>query len=263
MTVILEADGFADMLERTEFMQRVSEQDKRIIDRVRRAKAESVAAERKLDRLEDRQREVTALVARRHQEVVDIKDRLVDRRQQFEGVRADKHQALVSTRDDRQDLEGHLAALEKEQAKVQARLAGTNGPVGAGPIRQGSGSMIWPVNGTFTSPFGYRWGRLHAGIDIAAPEGTPIRAADDGTVVLAAWTGGYGNYTCISHGGSLSTCYGAPVALRHVGRRVRDQGPGHRLRRQHGPLVRRPPALRGPRQRRRRTTRWATCSPAF
>ena len=208
VTVILEADGFADLLERTEFMQRVSQQDARIIDRVRRAKAESVAAERKLDGLEDRQREVTALVARRHQEVVDIKDRLVDRRQQYEGVRADKHQALVSTRDDRQELEGHLASLEKEQAKVQARLAGTNGPVGAGPIRQGSGSMIWPINGTFTSPFGYRWGRLHAGIDIAAPEGTPIRAADDGTVVLAAWTGGYGNYTCISHGGSLSTCYG-------------------------------------------------------
>ena len=53
-----------------------------------------------------------------------------------------------------------------------------------------------------------RWGRLHAGIDIAAPEGTPIRAADDGTVILAGWTGGYGNYTCISHGGAISTCYG-------------------------------------------------------
>ena len=81
--------------------------------------------------------------------------------------------------------------------------------------------MIWPVNGTFTSPFGYRWGRLHAGIDIAAPEGTPIRAADAGTVVLAAWTGGYGNYTCITHGGSLSTCYGHQSRYRHVGRRER------------------------------------------
>ena len=207
VTVILESDGFADLLERTEFMQRVSEQDARIIDRVRAAKAEAVATEQRLDRLETRQREVTAVVARRHQEVVDIKERLVTRQGEYRDVRADKNHALVSTRADRRDLEGHLAALEKEQAKIAARLAG-GGSVTAGPIRQGSGSMIWPVNGTFTSPFGMRWGRLHAGVDIAAPEGTPIRAADSGSVVLAAWTGGYGNYTCISHGGSLSTCYG-------------------------------------------------------
>jgi murein DD-endopeptidase MepM/ murein hydrolase activator NlpD len=205
VTVILESDGFADLLERTEFMQRVSQQDVRIIDRVRTAKQEAVATERKLDRLEQRQRDVTAIVARRHQEVVEVKDTLIDRREQYAGVRATKNQALVSTRSDRRELEGHLAALEKEQAKIQARLAG--GPP-AGPVRQGSGQFIWPINGTFTSPFGYRWGRLHAGIDLAAPEGTPIRAADDGTVILAGWTGGYGNYTCISHGGSISTCYG-------------------------------------------------------
>jgi murein DD-endopeptidase MepM/ murein hydrolase activator NlpD len=205
VTVILESDGFADLLERTEFMQRVSEQDVRIIDRVRTAKQEAVETEKRLDALEQRQREVTAIVARRHQEVVEVKDSLVDRREQFADVRATKNQALVSTRSDRHELEGHLAALEKEQAKIQARLAG--GPP-AGPVRQGSGQFIWPINGTFTSPFGYRWGRLHAGIDIAAPEGTPIRAADDGTVILAGWTGGYGNYTCISHGGAISTCYG-------------------------------------------------------
>ena len=220
VTVILEADGFADLLERTEFMSRVSEQDKRIIDRVRLAKAQSVAAERKLDRLEARQREVTAIVERRRQEVVDVKDRLVDRRQQYEGVRGDKHAALVSTRDDRQALEGHLASLEKEQAKVQARLAGTS-PLPAGPIREGSGNLIWPVNGTFTSPFGYRWGRLHAGIDIAVPEGTPLRAAAAGSVVIAGWTGGYGNYTCIQHGGSMSTCYGHQSRIAtSVGARV-------------------------------------------
>jgi murein DD-endopeptidase MepM/ murein hydrolase activator NlpD len=182
----------------------VSDQDARIIDRVRTAKQEAVATERKLDRLEARQREVTAIVARRHEEVVRIKDTLIERRAQYADVRATKHDALVSTRAQRHELEDHLVSLEKEQAKIQARLAG--GPP-AGPIRQGSGALIWPVNGAFTSPFGMRWGRLHAGIDIAAPEGTPIRAADDGTVILAGWTGGYGNYTCISHGGALSTCY--------------------------------------------------------
>ena len=205
VTVILESDGFADLLERAEFMQRVSEQDARIIDHVRGAKEEAVAAERHLDALEERQRKVTAVVAQRAAEVAAIRERLVGRQQEFQGVRDQKQQVLVSTRADRRGLEQHLAELEKEQAAVQARLAGF---VPAGPVRQGSGSMVWPVNGAFTSPFGMRWGRLHAGIDIAAAEGTPIVAADSGRVILAAWTGGYGNYTCISHGGALSTCYG-------------------------------------------------------
>ena len=68
--------------------------------------------------------------------------------------------------------------------------------------------MIWPVNGPVVSPFGMRWGRMHEGVDIAVPAGTPIRAAKAGTIVLAAGRhGGYGNYTCIDHGGGLSTCY--------------------------------------------------------
>jgi murein DD-endopeptidase MepM/ murein hydrolase activator NlpD len=45
-------------------------------------------------------------------------------------------------------------------------------------------------------------------MDIAAPIGTPIRAADSGTVRIAGWVGGYGNYTCIAHSASLSSCYG-------------------------------------------------------
>jgi murein DD-endopeptidase MepM/ murein hydrolase activator NlpD len=204
VTVVLESDGFADLLQRTEFMQRISQQDARIIDRVRSARADAAATEKRLDRAEARQRKVTLLVEDRRAEVATIKGRLLDRSQQYQAVRSDRREALVSTRADRKKLEGHLVALEREEAKVRARLAGAPS---AGPVRQGSGSMIWPVSGAFTSPFGPRWGRLHAGIDLAAPEGTPIRAAESGRVVLAGWTGGYGNYTCIAHGGALSTCY--------------------------------------------------------
>jgi peptidoglycan DL-endopeptidase CwlO len=209
VTVILESDGFADLLERTEFMQRVSQQDARIIDRVRQAKAESEAAEKRLDALEERQRRVTAQVAQRAEEVEAIKNSLVERQQQYQGVREDKQQALVSTRSDRHDLEGDLAALEREQAAVVARLqsAQSAGSQVAGPVRQGSGAFIWPVNGPVVSGFGMRWGRLHAGVDIAVPAGTPIHAADSGRVVLLGWTGGYGNYTCIDHGNAVSTCY--------------------------------------------------------
>ncbi len=207
VTVILESEGFADLLERAEFMQRVSQQDARIIDSVRRAKEEAVAAEKRLDALEERQRRVTAEVARRAAEVQAIKDRLVDRQQEFQGARDVKARALATTRTQRQHLEGDLAALEKEQAAVLAKLQSAQGGGSAGPIRQGSGILIWPVNGPVVSGFGMRWGRLHAGVDIAVPAGTPIRAADSGRVVLLGWTGGYGNYTCVSHGGSLSTCY--------------------------------------------------------
>jgi murein DD-endopeptidase MepM/ murein hydrolase activator NlpD len=55
-----------------------------------------------------------------------------------------------------------------------------------------------------------RWGRMHEGVDIAVPAGTPIVAAASGTVILMqsdASSGGYGNYTCIDHGGGLSSCY--------------------------------------------------------
>ncbi|HEX8052626.1 MAG TPA: M23 family metallopeptidase [Thermoleophilaceae bacterium] len=78
---------------------------------------------------------------------------------------------------------------------------------GGGPIKRGSGDFIYPIDGAFSSPFGMRWGRLHAGVDLAAPAGRPIRAAAAGRVILAAPTGGYGNYTCIAHNSSISTCY--------------------------------------------------------
>ena len=97
----------------------------------------------------------------------------------------------------------HLAALAKANAAVVSRLR-TNY---SGPIREGTGQLAWPVGGPVTSPFGPRWGRLHAGIDIGVPSGTPIQAADDGTVVLRGPQGGYGNYTCVGHGDGMSTCY--------------------------------------------------------
>jgi murein DD-endopeptidase MepM/ murein hydrolase activator NlpD len=210
VTVVLESDGFADLLERTEFMRRVSDQDARIIDRVRTAQVEAKRTEARLDTLEAKQTRIAKEIEGRRDAVAQVKGQLVDRRDAFARVRSAKSTALATTRDQRSHLEGDLAALERENSRIQARLAAAqNGsaPGAAGPIKPGSGGMIWPVNGPIVSPFGQRWGRLHAGVDIAVPAGTPIRAAKAGRVILLGWTGGYGNYTCIGHGGGVSTCY--------------------------------------------------------
>ncbi len=64
---------------------------------------------------------------------------------------------------------------------------------------------IWPAQGMLTSGYGWRWGRLHNGIDIAAPIGTPIFAAASGKVVGAGWHSGYGNVIKLEHlDGSLT-----------------------------------------------------------
>ena len=211
VTVVLEADGFAELLERTEFMQRVSAQDARIIERVRVAKAESEATAARLDRLEKRAEALAAAIEAEVNQVVAVKGQLEDRRNRYQAARSEKNTLLVRTRDDRQQLEEHVAALEREQQAVLARLAAASSASGsggvAGPIRQGSGSLIWPASGAVSSGFGMRWGRLHAGIDIPLGIGTGIRAADGGSVSIAGVMGGYGNYVCIQHGGALSTCY--------------------------------------------------------
>ncbi len=102
-----------------------------------------------------------------------------------------------------QEVQNEAAALAGSDANVRGILRGSTG---TGKV-SGSG-LVWPLRGRLTSGFGYRWGRLHAGIDIAAPKGTPIHAAKAGTVVFAGQMSGYGNVVIIDHGGGLSTLYG-------------------------------------------------------
>jgi murein DD-endopeptidase MepM/ murein hydrolase activator NlpD len=71
-----------------------------------------------------------------------------------------------------------------------------------------SNGYIWPTTGTFTSGYGQRWGRMHRGIDIAAPVGTPVVAAASGVVVQSGWnSGGYGNLVDIRHADGSMTRY--------------------------------------------------------
>ncbi len=211
VTVVLNSDGFTDLLERGEFIKRISDQDKRIVTLVRDARVDSIASEKRLTKLEARQRKVTAIVQQRRDEISAVRMELVGTRVGYTRTKDGKAAALSNVRADREHLEDHVHGLEAASQKIASQLSAAQGQyAGDLPIRRGSGSMIWPINGTMSSPFGMRWGRLHAGIDISAGEGTPIHAADSGRVVLMQGTGasgGYGNYTCVQHTATMSTCY--------------------------------------------------------
>ncbi len=75
------------------------------------------------------------------------------------------------------------------------------------PPKHGTGSYLRPVNVGIYAHYGWRWGRMHEGVDLAAPTGTPIRAADGGTVVKAGWAGAYGLRITIDHGNGVKTIY--------------------------------------------------------
>jgi murein DD-endopeptidase MepM/ murein hydrolase activator NlpD len=83
---------------------------------------------------------------------------------------------------------------------------------------------IWPAKGVLSSPYGWRWGRMHKGIDIAAPVGTPIMAAAPGKVVTAGWNdGGYGNLVEVEHADGSVTLYAHNNRiLVRVGQQVRQ-----------------------------------------
>jgi murein DD-endopeptidase MepM/ murein hydrolase activator NlpD len=216
VTVVLKSDGFAELLERGEFLRRISDADRQIVTVVRAARRDAKESSERLARLEQRQQRVAAAILSRRDEVRGVKNELIGTRVGYAETRSDKQNALVKVRDDRQNLEGHLTVLESKAQEIQAKLAavsrGSTRSLPVGPVKRGSGSMVWPVNGPVTSPFCERrsWESCHPGVDIGVPAGTPIRAAASGKVVLIQSTGasgGYGNFTCIQHTGAMSTCY--------------------------------------------------------
>jgi murein DD-endopeptidase MepM/ murein hydrolase activator NlpD len=215
LTVILESNGFADLLERTQFLDRITNQDNQIITRVKTLKALTTKQTNELGALQKQQRAAAAAIAARRNQVASVKGQLVSSRTDLQNARDSRQATLARVRSTRHRLEGDLSTM---QAQVQAQLrAAQTAPVAsAGPIRQGSGQLIWPVNGPITSPFCERrpWEACHPGIDIGVPIGTPIRAADAGRVAIAGWVGGYGNYTCIQHTATLSTCYGHQSSIQ-------------------------------------------------
>jgi peptidoglycan DL-endopeptidase CwlO len=212
LSVIVGANGYDDLIDRTEYLNRIRGNDEAIVGRVRELRDQ---VRRTVDRLRGAKDQIEAArdsIAVEEQALASARGAVQQRQSSLLAARGDRVAALKKIRSHEEELDGSVAKI---QAKIAAQLAGYGSvPLPAGPIRGGSGGLIWPVDGAVVSGFGSRTingsYEYHPGIDIAVPSGTPIRAAAAGTVIFTepeASSGGYGNYTCIDHGGGLSTCY--------------------------------------------------------
>jgi murein DD-endopeptidase MepM/ murein hydrolase activator NlpD len=212
LSVIVGANGYDDLIDRTEYLNRIRGNDEAIVGRVRELRNQ---VRRTVDRLRGAKDQIEAArdsIASEEQALASARGAVQQRQSSLVAARGDRVAALKKIRSHEEELDGSVAKI---QAKIAAQLAGYGSvPLPAGPIRGGSSGLIWPVDGPVVSGFGSRTingsYEYHPGIDIAVPSGTPIRAAAAGTVIFTepeASSGGYGNYTCIDHGGGLSTCY--------------------------------------------------------
>ncbi len=116
--------------------------------------------------------------------------------------------------------ESELSAYAAEDEAIQRLInqgrsgsAATPAPATPLPREPSALGYQWPINGTVTSPYGYRvhpvYGtrKLHTGLDIGAPRGTPIAATTNGVVIFAGYRGGYGQTVIVDHGDGLSSLY--------------------------------------------------------
>ena len=208
LSVIVGSDGYDDLIDRTEYLNRIRGNDEAIVGRVRELRDQVRRTVMRLRSAKDQIEAARDAIAAEEQALANARSAVQGRQADLVATRAARVAALKKIEATEEDLDGDVADIQAELAVQLGEMASS--PLPAGPIRYGSGQFIWPVDGPVVSGFGMRWGRMHEGIDIAVPAGTPIRAAADGTVVLMqseAESGGYGNFTCLDHGGGLQTCY--------------------------------------------------------
>jgi murein DD-endopeptidase MepM/ murein hydrolase activator NlpD len=208
LSVIVESGGYEELLNRSEYLERINGLDEAVVERVRELRDQ---VKRTVARLRSAKLRIEAArdaIAAEERALAGARSAVQGRQAKLVAARREREAALEKISAHEHKVEGSLAEVS---AEIAAQLQSTSSaPLPAGPVRYGSGRLIWPVDGPVVSGFGMRWGRMHEGIDIAVPAGTPIRAADAGSVVLVqseSGSGGYGNFSCLDHGGGLQTCY--------------------------------------------------------
>ncbi|MDQ0298272.1 peptidoglycan hydrolase CwlO-like protein [Salibacterium salarium] len=221
LDVLMGAKSFGDFLDRVSALNTIADQDKKILeDHIKDQKE-----------LEDAKEEVEKERQSLEEEMADLEDLKEEQESQREEKRdilgnLEEEEnvledALLSLQDEEELLEKQEKAAEQEleayeerqrqQAQEESTGGSGSGPSGSAPADNG-GSMMKPATGTYTSEYGQRWGRLHAGIDIGSGgrSNVPIVAAESGTVVKAGYMNGYGNTVMLSHridGQQVTTLY--------------------------------------------------------
>lgn len=218
LEVVLRSTSFEDFASRTEFTKQLCAWDEQTLTVFASDRAKIERQQALLEKKEAEQKELEAKVARERKlvaakaaEAKVLRDRALNDLAEAER----QYQAQVAAS---RAIEAQLAAI--------ARGVGRYRHEGAW-----SGSLLKPVAGPITSSFGYRihpilrTRRFHNGIDISAPGGSTIRAADSGTVISAGWQPAYGLTVVIDHGSGVSTMYA------HCQRGSIQVSPGQRVSR--------------------------------
>ncbi len=167
----------------------------------------------------------TAVIRARTAQTQAVRDELVGSRDALAETRNTKVVALSKLSASERSEAEEIDALQAASERIAAAIRAAQSKDGSGPTQTPStAGLIWPVQGPMTSPFGWRWGRMHQGIDIGVPSGTPIHAAAGGTVIYCGWEEGYGNFVVIDHGGNLATAYGHQSSIAVTCGEHVDQG---------------------------------------
>jgi murein DD-endopeptidase MepM/ murein hydrolase activator NlpD len=207
LDVILASRSFEATMDQIDYLNAIAGQDKQIAADVAVAKRQARTAQLHTRVARKRVTSEVQVVAVRTYQVGEIKAKLLGAHAKLTTTRKGRRSRLVDVQETKQEYlseeQGLLEASASLTAKIQAAQSGRTG-VDSTPSSAG---LIWPVSGPVTSPFGMRWGRMHEGIDIGVPDGTPIHAAASGSVIYAGWESGYGNLVVLDDGGNLATAY--------------------------------------------------------
>ena len=198
---VIGAKDLGDASRRSSLLAQVTNKDRDVLDRLRALREDLGDEKVKADAARD-------VAAQRRQVVLARLSELQKARKEKQRLSAAldaRIREYQAEADAVAQQESGLTALIRSREQARASRGDAEDP---GPDGRVSGSgLAWPIRGSVTSGFGMRWGRLHAGIDIGAGSGTPIRASKAGEVIFAGSMSGYGNCVIIDHGGGLSTLY--------------------------------------------------------